>query len=112
MTAIPSVAMTGADRSDADPTTVDLGPAAFVDVRGEYDPEHTLIPAPSRAESRSIARSDRGEEVDEATIAEYHETAVEAWEECVRTSLVDEVPLADPETEAVAWVDVRYGGGD
>lgn len=98
----------GGESNRADAPAVDLGPEAFVNVRGEYDPERTRIPAPSRAESRSIARSDRGADVDEATVAEYHETALEAWRECVRTSLVEAVPLVDPETGDETRVDVRY----
>lgn len=98
----------GAD-SDSDAAVIHLGPEAFVHVRGEYDPDRTRIPVPTREESRSVARSDRDGDVDEETVDVYHTRAMNAWRECVRTSLVDEVPLragADAETEL--WADVRY----
>ncbi|MDJ1434662.1 hypothetical protein [Halostagnicola sp. A-GB9-2] len=99
--------------SDDEPTPIDLGPEAFVNVHGDYDPKRTRIPAPSREESRSIARNDHDENVDEETIEEYHSTAVAAWKECVRTSLVDEVllpPDPDLEPEETGRTPVRYEG--
>ncbi|MFA9418174.1 hypothetical protein [Natrinema sp. HArc-T2] len=95
--------------SDVDSTAINLRPEAFVDVRGDYDRNRTRISIPTRQESRSIARNDHGEDVDTATVNEYHDTAMEAWEECVRTSLVDEVlllPNSDSENEV--WVAVQY----
>lgn len=91
---------------------VDLDPEAFVHVHGDYDRDRTRISVPTRQESRSIARSDHGADVDEETVEEYYATAMDAWKQCVRTSLVDEVLLATgPESGSEAWVDVRYERG-
>ncbi len=98
---------------DGEPAPIDLGPEAFVNVHGEYDPNRTRIPAPSREDSRSIARNDHDGSVDEETIEEYHTTAVAAWKECVRTSLVDEIrfPLAlGSAPEETVRAGVRYEG--
>jgi hypothetical protein len=94
--------------SDGTPLPIDLAPEAFVHVHGDYDRDRTRVSVPTRRESRSIARSDRGDDVDEETVEEYHATAMDAWEQCVRTTLVDEVPLATDSDEA--WTEVRYDG--
>ena len=95
--------------SDVDSTAIDLRPEAFVHVHGDYDRYRTRISIPTRQESRSIARNDHGEDIDTHTVKEYHDTAMEAWEECVRASLVDEILLfSDPEPENEVWSDVQY----
>ncbi|MDF9747860.1 hypothetical protein [Natrinema salsiterrestre] len=106
-----------ADRTDYppgdEPTQILLGPEAFVNVRGDYDPDRTRIPIPTWEESRSVARNDHGEDVDEEIVEEYHTTVMGAWEECVRTSLVDEVRLlSDSEHETEVWASVRYEGSN
>lgn len=94
---------------DADSTAIHLHPEAFVNVRGDYDRYRTRVSIPTRQESRLIARNDHGETVDTETVEAYHTTAMEAWEECVRTSLVDEILLLpDPEPENEVWIDVQY----
>lgn len=101
------------DQTDYPPggesTPILLCPEAFVNVRGDYDPDRTRIPIPTWEESRSVARNDHGEDIDEETVEEYHITVMEAWKECVRTSLVDEVLLLpDPEPKNEVWATVRY----
>lgn len=98
--------------SDGTVPPIDLAPEAFVHVHGDYDRDRTRISVPTRRESRSIARSDRGDDVDEETVEEYHATAMDAWEQCVRTSLVDDVLLTTgPESSSGLWVNVRYERG-
>lgn len=95
--------------SNVDPEPICLGPEAFVNIRGSYDRHRTRIPAPTRRESRSTARSDHGEDVDEETVEAYHTTLLEAWEQCVRTSLVNDVPLtSSPVSGDEVWAAVRY----
>ena len=94
---------------DPDAAAIHLGPEAFVHVHGEYDPRRTRIPVPTREESRSVARSDHDGAVDEETVDSYHTRAMNAWRECVRTSLVDEVPLqSDADAGTELWAAVRY----
>ncbi len=63
--------------------------------------------------SVSNARRIRRPSADEETVEEYHTTVMDAWEECVRTSLVDEVLLlSDSEHETEVWASVRYEGSN
>jgi len=107
--ALPHVLDDTDSPSDVDSTAIHLRPEAFVHVHGDYDRYRTRISIPTRQESRSVARNDHGEDIDTYTVKEYHDTAMEAWEECVRTSLVDEILLlSDPESENEVWSDVQY----
>ncbi|ADB62979.1 hypothetical protein Htur_4156 (plasmid) [Haloterrigena turkmenica DSM 5511] len=107
--AVPHVLDDRDSPSDVDSTAVHLRPETFVSVRDDYDRYRTRVSIPTRRESRSIARSDHGENVDTEVVEEYHTTAMEAWEECVRTSLVDEILLLpDPKPENEVWIDVQY----
>lgn len=92
-------------------TAIHLRPEAFVSVRpdDDYDRHRTRISIPTRRESQSIARNDYGENIDTETVETYHSTAMEAWEECVRTSLVDEILLLpDSESKSKVWIGVQY----
>lgn len=67
--------------SDGTVLPIDLAPEAFVHVYGDYDRDRTRISVPTRQESRSIARSDHGDDIDEETVEEYHATAMDAWKQ-------------------------------
>lgn len=72
-------------------------------------PEQTDITVPTRSESRQAAREEHGEDVDEATVEAFHETAMREWESRVRANLRDRVRVAhDPRTGDEVWADVRY----
>lgn len=108
--AVPHVIDDRDSPSNVDSEAIHLHPEAFVNVRdGDYDRYRTRISIPTRQESQSIARNDHGENVDTETVETYHATAMEAWEKCVRTSLVDELLLLpDPDPENEVWINVQY----
>ena len=109
VTAQPYVLNDADSSADVDSTAIHLPPEAFVDVRGDYDRHRTRISIPTRQESRSIARSDHGADIDVQTVNEYHNTAMVAWEECVRTSLVDHVLFSsNSKSENETWITVEY----
>ncbi|WP_339106228.1 hypothetical protein [Haloterrigena salinisoli] len=107
--AVPHVLDDRDSPSDVDSTAIHLRPEAFVSVRDDYDRYRTRISIPTRQESRSIAHSDHGGNVDTEIVEAYHTTAMEAWKECVCTSLVDRILLLpDPKPENEVWIDVQY----
>jgi hypothetical protein len=102
------------DRSaelETDPTPIHLPPELFVENYRGDDPERTTVRIPTQEGSRAAARNDHGDDVDEGTVEEYHETAMAVWKDCVRDSLLDEVRVAsDPDGGKAVWIDVRYEG--
>lgn len=92
-----------------DSSVLDLSPELFVENYRGDDPERTTVRIPTRDGSRRAARTDHGDEVDEETVAAYHEREMAVWRDCVRDSLVETVRIAvDPEEGTETWVDVRY----
>ncbi|WP_135535795.1 MULTISPECIES: hypothetical protein [Halostella] len=93
----------------ADATSVCLPPERFVENYRGDDPDRTTVRIPTRQGSRNAARRDHGEAVDDETVAEYHETAMDVWTDCIHDSLLDAVRV-DPVPDAgdAVRVDVRY----
>lgn len=96
--------------ADMDPTPIHINPASFVGYESGNGPRHqTDIPIPTWSESRRQARDDHGDNVSEQTVEEYHEVAMDVWEERIRGNLKEEVLVArNPETGDEAWAEVQY----
>lgn len=74
-------------------TPIHLGAGHFVG--DSENPTHVPPEAayPDRTQQARIAREDHGEGVDQETVDEYFETALELWEQHVRTGLNDEITV-------------------
>jgi hypothetical protein len=99
---------------EMDPKPIHIGPAMFVGYESGDGPAHqTDIPMPTWGESRRLARDDHGDGVDEDTIEEYHEVAMEMWEDRIRGNLKDEIKLgALYPDRPTTTVEVRFKSDD
>ncbi len=94
---------------DRDPEPLHLDPATFVRNEAGVHPNETHLTAPTREEARAAARDDRGDDVTEAVVDEYHEEALEEWKQELRRSFVDAIRIHfDDGTAEEIWTEARY----
>lgn len=98
---------------DRDPEPLHLEPATFVRNEAGVHPNETHLTAPSREEARATAREDRGDDVTEAVVDEYHEAALEEWKRELRNSFVDAIRIHfEDGTGEEIWTEARYEATD
>lgn len=91
-----------------DHDALQVPPETFVADGGELCPQ-TTITLPTRADARSAAQADYGDDVDEEIIQTYHTAALDVWEDHLRQNLAETVTLSQPDhSTTTATAEVQY----